>query len=1068
MLLPALLATLLQAGIQSTPLPPESVDPSLRAVVEQFYAMQEAEDVAGYLALWSRSAPGPPALRAVQLKYIFDSGDDKFSELQFLRASSAGSQARVRVSILRARTDARMKRPDGTPFVMNSRMISSLTLVREGEEWKIVSEGSPADELGMALMKANTPEERKALIEADTDLIGERMFDAMARHADGFARMMQFPEAQQAYERIRDVAREVGNRPAEGRALQNIANALYYLRKFDLALENYEARLAIARDLSDNEGIAVALSGIGTVRYSLFDYTAALPAYREALALHELLDDRMGIATTLISIGNVLYLQGEFDEAIAAYRRSRDLYRSMMFKNGESRAIEGLGLVYMGQGNLAAALEAYGTVVEDSHARKDVRAQGNALQSIGQIHLRLGNTDQARTSFDQSRIVFEAAKDLANAGISWQGLGLTELTATRFADAEKAYVQSEAACRKAGEAECAARAIVGLAFAQAAQEHFDEAIATYGRAIGEFTKLNKIEELARAEVGLSQACFGKKDYDAAVKAAVRARERGTAIAKGDVIWRALVADARATRMLGDADKAMTLTTEAIAAIERLNDASSDRPGRAVAADTESAFALLAVLQASAKDAQAAFVTAERRRAHALRTALYTNEREIFRGMTPDEREEERTIVGELIALHARRDNEQGLPKPDAAKIKKLDAQIQDAAARRRAQQQRLFDRLPDLKRWRGIVGLPERLSPVAGTTIVQFVADDEELLVVTGAVLDASGEPAWSAHLIPIKRGKLAERVAKAMDVSAVKDRELWKKSSAEVFDLLPRELVAQMAAAKRLVIVPDDVLWRIPFEALPVDEGYLADRATVTYAGSMFSMPAVETRAPAPAEGPALLAIAAPDVAPSTADRLKATLPGWTVRPPETAQRETQQIAGAYSEPAPVTQSGAGATERAFRDRAAETSLLHFAAPFRINGGSPLFSFVLLTASPATDTAVDSADDGWLEAREVMNLTLQARLATFTDGAAASMRNAAAASPIVQWAWLAAGVPAIVLPRWPSDDGASQALVGAMYERLRKGDAPADALSLAAAAVRKMPGMEAPFYWAGWMTLGR
>lgn len=1057
MLFAALLAAWLQAGTAAPTSQPENVDPALRAAIERFFATQEAEDIDGYLALWSRTAQRP---QPAQLKFIFDTGDDRFFDLQILRAFVTDAQARVRVTIQRSRTDARAKRPDGSPVVFHSRQLTSLTFVREGEEWKLVSEGSPADELGLALMKVATPAERKALLDADPDLIGDRMFDAMGRQADPLARAMQFVPAQQAYERIRDVARDVGNRAAEGRALQNIANALYYQRRFDQALETYDARLAIARELSDDEGIAVALSGIATVRYSLFDYAAALPAYRDALALQEKLDDRMSVATTLISIGNVLYLHGEFDDAIASYRRSRELYRGMNYKAGESRAIEGLGLVYTAQGNLSAALDAYSVVLADSRIRNDARSTGNALFSTGQIHLRLGNADSARTSFEEARGIFEKAKDVPNAGAAWQGLGLTELVASRFAAAEKAYLQSETACAAAGELECAARSIVGLGFAQASQEQFDKAITTYLRGIAAFLKLEKSEEAARGEIGLSQAYLGNKDYESAVRAAVRARDRGIAAKKDDVVWRALLAEARAARRLGDIARATALTTDAIAAIERLSDASIDRPGRAVAADTEAAFAFMAILQASEQKSYDAFMTAERRRAHALRTALYTNEREIYRGMTDGEREEERKIVGELVALHARRDNEQGLPKPNADKLKKLDAAIADAASRRREQMRRLFDRLPELKRWRGFVTAPATVVPPPDTVVVQFVVDEDELLVVSGVALDADAGPAWQSYILPVSRQKLAERVARAMDINAVKDRALWIKSSAEVFGLLPTELVTQMGTASRLLIIPDDVLWRIPFEAIPFQTGYVVDSVPVTYTGSLLSTIDVAEK---PAATSRLLAVAAPEIAPAVMEQLKATLPGWNLRSSDVAHAEAQQIAALFAgSDAAVVQTGVSATERALRESLTAASLLHVAAPFRINGASPLFSFVLLAPSG------EGTDDGALEARELMNLTLDARVVAFSDGAAASMRNGAAASPILQWAWLAAGVPSLVLPRWAADDATNTSLLADLYARLKSGESPAQAMKAAIAAVRRNEATAAPFYWANWMVVGR
>jgi CHAT domain-containing protein len=101
------------------------------------------------------------------------------------------------------------------------------------------------------------------------------------------------------------------------------------------------------------------------------------------------------------------------------------------------------------------------------------------------------------------------------------------------------------------------------------------------------------------------------------------------------------------------------------------------------------------------------------------------------------------------------------------------------------------------------------------------------------------------------------------------------------------------------------------------------------------------------------------------------------------------------------------------------------------------------------------------------MNLRLRARAAVFTDGMAMSMRNAAAATPTLQWIWLAAGVHALVLPRWMGDEPASEALLAELHARLKAGDAPADALQAARMKVRNAGATAAPFYWAGWMLVG-
>ena len=61
-------------------------------------------------------------------------------------------------------------------------------------------------------------------------------------------------------------------------------------------------------------------------------------------------------------------------------------------------------------------------------------------------------------------------------------------------------------------------------------------------------------------------------------------------------------------------------------------------------------------------------------------------------------------------------------------------------------------------------------------------------------------------------------------------------------------------------------------------------------------------------------------------------------------------------------------ATEATLAERLPQADVIHLAAPFRVNGASPLFSPVLL--------APDPANDGALEAREIMNLDLHAGVA--------------------------------------------------------------------------------------------
>ena len=222
-------------------------DPKLRAAVDRFFAMQQAEDVAGYLSLWSATAKRPTA---EQLKYVFESGDDTFSDIAIVGTFPAGDRVRVRVSATRDRvTPARI--PGRPPLTSHTTTAWSLTYVREGDEWKLVREGAAVDGLADLLIEAPTPEAREELLLAEPELVTDaslwRCHDAGVRRR----RMQAYPAAQIAFERMRDVARRVGNKRLEGEALQNLANAMYFQRNLQGALQAYEERLPLERERDD-------------------------------------------------------------------------------------------------------------------------------------------------------------------------------------------------------------------------------------------------------------------------------------------------------------------------------------------------------------------------------------------------------------------------------------------------------------------------------------------------------------------------------------------------------------------------------------------------------------------------------------------------------------------------------------------------------------------------------------------------------------------------------------------------------------------------------------------------
>ncbi|MGB2718114.1 MAG: CHAT domain-containing tetratricopeptide repeat protein [Vicinamibacterales bacterium] len=1033
-------------------------DPTIRTAVERYYQAIEAEDIDAYLALWSKTVEQP---QRQSLEYLFRAFDDRFFDIEITRTALAGDRLRVRLSLRRERSRPALV-AGAQPVVQSETDHAALTFVKEGGEWKVVSEGSPAADLAAALAAASTADEREALLAAEPDLVGRSLVVALARIASAAAMQQNHARAQVLFERVLELARRTKSRKEEGETLQNLGNTFYFQRKFPEALALYEERLVLERERGDDAALAAALAGAATIRYSLAEYTEALKQYRLALAIHERLDDRASTASALISTGNVRYLQGDYSGAIRDYTRSRDLYRSFAYTDGEARALEGLGRTYAAQGDYAAAVTAYSGVLAEGRARNNRARQGSATQSLGDIHLRLGNADAARKFYEESRDHHLAQKDLSGAGRVWQGLGMTELIAGRVETAEQAYTRSAAICGGVSDAECVAHALVGLGFAQSAQEKYQDAVASYQKGIDGFAALGNREAAARGEIGLSQAFAGIKSFAAALAASERARHAAIALNNDDVLWRALTADARALRKRGEGAQALAAARAAVGVVERMQEAALRKPATTIPSDAEAAFATLAVLQAEAGDSAGAWSSTTRMRALHLRTMLAVNEREIARGMTDEEREKERAMASELLSLFAQAARQRALPKPDKERIAALEGRIAAATAARNEWMDALYARLPDLRVWRGLIPSPpdEEVASVLtpGTVLLDLVVDDEDVAVV---VVSANPEISIAAYTSAIRRRTLAERVNALLQGQTVRDVALWRKAAQEIAQVLPAALWKTLETATKVVVLPHDILWRVPFEALPLGDGYLGDRAQVVYSGSRAAL----VRAVAGSAQPVktMFAVAAPDISAAMKERLQQTAPGWTIRAGETAAHEAQTVSAIFGDSGTVLMSGE-ATKAALISRASNVSEVHIASPFRINGASPLFSPILVTG----DGSAESGDSESLELREVMNLTMQPRVVLLTDGAATSMRDGAAGADVVQWAWLAGGAPSVILARWSADPEASEALLAEFHRQLLKGIEAAEALQAARAAVRKRPEWAAPFFWAGWMGLGR
>src|SRR5262249_49757310 len=174
----------------------------------------------------------------------------------------------------------------------------------------------------------------------------------------------------------------------------------------------------------------------------------------------------------------------------------------------------------------------------------------------------------------------------------------------------------------------------------------------------------------------------------------------------------------------------------------------------------------------------------------------------------------------------------------------------------------------------------------------------------------------------------------------------------------LPSLFVPALAGCSRLIVVPDEMLWNLPFQALRGPDGFLIEAAAVSYAPSMAALREIH-RLPKPSDRRTLFAMAKGQFGSAPA-----------LEPLPEAESQIRMIRDIYGADRSAIYVGADATEHRFRTTAPGYTVLHLATHAVLDEASPLYSHLVLSRS-----GDDPDDDGRLEAWEIMRMKLSADL---------------------------------------------------------------------------------------------
>lgn len=942
--------------------------------------------------------------------------------------------------------EQRLGRPLTTP---NDRLLLARYYEVSGHIRRAIEELARAQEPG-----ADLP--RKAQLEM-------QLGNCYAHSADTWA------EAGAHYRHAAEIAREAQDWPVAMSSLSNAAIAL----KGAQAIALFQEALDLAREHqmpSSEVGVLLWLSKQYLDEGKLGD---ALKAAQRGVEISERLHMRGYRIELLLRCAGVYRLEGNHERAVAALKEAKRCALAACDTHHLGPILRMLGVEYESVGDYLKSLQNQFEAVRAFASANRHDAAGAQLGNIGELYKSLG---------DYSDALFYDRQSLAIAG-RFHDPGEKMRNLISLADVHVRMKQPLPATRLLQEAlaldaktkyppwKAAALMLQAEVYRSSHQPKL--AIPPVRAALEIFRGRSDAESTADALGALGECYLSAGDLGRASDLFTQALEAASKCKNPQLIIAAHCGLAQVAWRRQDLETSLIHLRAAAGVVESL------RPTAPVA-EMQSSFTqqnwkvyqdaveVLTALHRSKPDAgfdREAFRYAEMGRARAFLDAMAASKSDLDRALTPEQRERHKQLSAGLTrALSAQLEhdtaaNRELLHKAQLALTQwSVEIPVENPSYR-----QTQFPEPNDAAQTQAALA-------GSGAALLEYMLGDH-----SSAVWVITADRVKMIALPP--RSKIEAAVHTFRAAAESREQPAGLESAARrLYRLLLAPAMPVIGRSGRLIIIPDGILYYLPFEGLLDRSRHVLEDFTIAYSPSATAyslMRGAKREQPRPA-GRELLAFGDPQF-PAGGQRPGAAGPalvrsiyrsaGFKFPPLPNSRTEVAGIARLFSPDQQKTYLGLSATKSAlFSEKVDSYRCLHFATHAMLDERIPAQCGVALTPDGS------KGDDGILRVNEIVDMKLNADLVVLSACQSGLGRLVRGEGMIgLTRAFLYAGARSVVVSLWKVDDLATSRFMQKFYKHLREGADIPSALRQAKLDMlgSGIPAYRNPYFWAPFVVTG-
>jgi len=308
------------------------------------------------------------------------------------------------------------------------------------------------------------------------------------------------------HEKALVISEEIGDKEGKGNLLGNLGVSYGHLGDHRKAIGYFEKALAIAKEIGDKEGKGNHLGNLGFAYLWLGDLRKAIDYQEKALVIAEEIGDKEGKRTRLNNLGITYNYLGDYRKAIYYQEKALAIAEEIGNKDGKGKVLGNLGITYGSLGDYRKAINYYEkalVIVEEIGDKYNI---GVVLGNMGTVSSQLGDYRKAIDYYEKAiaiekQIGVPYDTEEGNMGDAFLALG-------RDKEAFEIYTKQNHSVR------------LGRYYLK--KKDFKEAAKHFERDREKHEKAKDAERVSSERIGLGLSYEGTKEYETAYKWYIKA------------------------------------------------------------------------------------------------------------------------------------------------------------------------------------------------------------------------------------------------------------------------------------------------------------------------------------------------------------------------------------------------------------------------------------------------------------------------------------------------------------------------------------------------------------------